>query len=246
MTVPAYDAVADFYVAFVDRLLADPGSFWHPLLERYDELLGPDLSGACVLDIACGEGHLARRLCTFGPASVLGIDLAPALIEVATKRADDPRLSFRVDDAQTLATIPDASVDVAVSKLALMDIADHRALFQATARVLVPGGRFLLSLLHPCFETPFHEERAPRFLLDDTGRRLAYRIQAYAQEGPWHSGGSGVRGRLGAHHRTLSTLVNDLLAAGLTLRGLYEVTSAPVGLLSQVPQTLLLDAQRPD
>ncbi|WP_221088157.1 class I SAM-dependent methyltransferase [Deinococcus aquaedulcis] len=244
MPRPVYNDAAPFYVAFVDRMLADPDSFWHPLLQRYDELLGPDLPGQRVLDLACGEGHLARRLCAFGPGSVLGIDLAPALIQVAAERADDPRLSFRVDDAQTLATVPDASVDVAVSKLALMDVADHRALFQATARVLVPGSRFLFSLLHPCFEAPFHEERAPRFLLDEAGERLAYRIQTYAQEGPWQSGGSGVRGRLGAHHRTLSTLVNDLLAADFTLRGLHELFSAPSGLLAQVPQTLLLDAER--
>ncbi|MBZ9751925.1 class I SAM-dependent methyltransferase [Deinococcus sp. HMF7604] len=242
MPRPVYEEAADFYVAFVDRLLADPESFWHPLLARYDELLGPDLPGARVLDIACGERHLARRLCAFGPASVLGIDLAPALVEVANQRAADPHLTFRVDDAHTLSTVPTASVDIAVSKLALMDIPDHRALFGAAARVLVPGGPFVFSLLHPCFEAPFHEETAPRFVLDEAGERLAYRVQTYQQEGHWQSGGSGVRGRLGAYHRTLSTLVNDLLAAGFLLRGLHELTGG-AGLMAQVPQTLLIDAQ---
>ncbi|MFN4251015.1 class I SAM-dependent methyltransferase [Deinococcus sp.] len=239
---PAYDQAADGYVTLVDRLLADPDSFWQPLLARHEAVAAAHLPGARVLDLACGEGHLSRRLCAHNPARVLGVDLSGPLIRHAQARATDPRLTYRVDDAHTLSSVPDHSADVIVSKLALMDITDHRALYRAARRVLVTGGHFSFSVLHPCFETPFHEVDAPRFILDAHGERLAYRVQQYAREGHWQSGGSGIRGQLGAQHRTLSTLTGDLITSGFTLRGLHEIYGAH-GLHAQVPQTLLIEAQ---
>jgi ubiquinone/menaquinone biosynthesis C-methylase UbiE len=238
-----YDTVAEFYVAFVDRMLSDPDSFWHPLRALYTELLQNRLPGARVLDVACGEGHLSRWLGTLGPREVIGIDISAELLRVAAERTAQPNIHFRLDDAQTLGRIQNATTDIAVSNLALMDIPDHRALFGSVRRVLAPGGVFVCSLLHPCFQAPFHEPEAPQFIFDEKNKPVGYTIREYAQEGHWNSGGTGVRGRVGAYHRTLSTLINDLLAVGFQLLGLHEPLSGTTGLYSRVPRVLVIEAQ---
>jgi hypothetical protein len=49
---------------------------------------------------------------------------------------------------------------------------------------------------------------------------------------------------MGAYHRTLSTLINDLLAAGFTLERIDEPIAAGAGLAAQVPRTMLIAARR--
>jgi SAM-dependent methyltransferase len=245
MSETIYDRHVQFYIDFVDRSLADKDGLWYVLLSRFKEILGDSLMGANVCDIACGEGYLSRFLGQLGPQEVIGIDFSAALIDVAIQRSNRPNLSYRVDDAQHLRTFSEASIDVAVSQMAIMDIPDHRALFSSVRRVLKEGGTFVFSLLHPCFEAPFHVPDEPQYLVDTGGNPIAYIVRRYAKEGFWQSGGTGVRGHMGAYHRTLSTLLNDLLAAGFLLERLDEPVVEGKGLLSQVPQVLLVAARVP-
>ena len=245
MNETIYDKHVQFYIDFVDRNLADKNGLWHVLLSRFKEILRDRLPEACVCDIACGEGYLSRFLAQLGPRVVIGIDTSSALIDIATQRSNAANLSYRVDDAQYLRTFSDASVDIAVSQLAIMDIPDHRALFRSVRRVLRAGGTFVFSLLHPCFETPFHAPDESPFLVDTHGTAIAYIVRRYTSEGFWQSGGTGVRGHMGAYHRTLSTLLNNLLASGFLLERLDEPVVEGRGLLSQVPQTLLVAARVP-
>ena len=238
-----YDKHVQFYIDFVDRSLADENGLWHVLLSRFKEILGDRLKGAQVCDIACGEGYLSRFLGQFGPQEVVGIDTSAALIDAATRRRNRMNLFYRVDDAQSLRTFPDASIDFAVSQLAIMDIPDHRAMFRAVRRVLRARGSFVFSLLHPCFESPFQIPDKSQFLLDENGNAVAYLVHQYAKEGLWHSNGTGVRGRMGAYHRTLSTLLNDLLAAGFLLEKLDEPVIEGDSLFSSVPRALLVAAR---
>ena len=238
-----YDRHVTFYLDFVDRALAQDDSLWQLLLARFKALLGDRLHGARVCDIACGEGYLSRYLGPLGPREVVGIDLSRALVTTATQRSDQANLSFRVDDAHQLQTFPDASVEIAVSQMAIMDIADHRALFRAVRRILTANGVFVFSLLHPCFETPFRLPEEPPVLLDATGTPTARVIHRYASEGFWQSGGTGVRGHMGAYHRTLATLLNDLLAAGFLLETLEEPVQGAAGLAAEVPSILMIAAQ---
>ena len=243
MNETVYDKHVQFYLDFVDRNLADENGLWHMLLSRFQEILGDRLQGARVCDIACGDGYLSRFLGALGPQEVIGIDLSAALIEIASQRSNRPNLSYRVDDAQHLRTFSDASVDIAVSQLAIMDIPDHRSMFRAVRRVLKAGGIFVFSLLHPCFESPFQAPDESPFLVDENGVAIAYVVRRYASEGFWQSGGTGVRGHMGAYHRKLSTLINDLLAAGFLLKKLEEPVVEGRGLFSQVPQVLLVAAR---
>lgn len=245
MNKTIYDQHVQFYLGFVDRNLADEKGLWHVLLSRFKEILGDRLKGARICDIACGEGYMSRFLGQLESQEVIGIDVSAALIDAANQRRNGANLSYRVDDAQHLQTFSDASVDVAVSQLAIMDIPDHRAMFRSVRRVLRPGGVFVFSLLHPCFETPFHAPDESQYLVDTSSNPIAFIVRRYAREGFWQSGGTGVRGHMGAYHRTLSTLINDLLAAGFLLERLDEPIVDGKGLFSQVPQSLLVAARVP-
>jgi SAM-dependent methyltransferase len=249
MTETVYDRHAEFYLDFVDRGLASEGGGRGQVLSRLLGCLGERLQGARVCDLCCGEGYAGRRMIECGARAVVGVDLSSALIEAALRRARSPSLSYVVDDAQSLGALPDGAFDVVISQMAMMDVADDRRLFAAVRRVLAPGGPFVFSMLHPCFEGPFHVPEAPPHLLDDEGRPLGRVVRRYASEGLWDSGGDGVRGRMGAWHRQLSTYVNDLIASGFVLERLDELLAGPDasagGLFAEIPTVLVVAAHAP-
>ena len=237
-----YDEHDDFYVSEVDAMLADPNGFWEATLRQFDERLATRVPGKVVLDVACGEGHLSRRLYRYAPAHLSGVDISHNLLSVARERGQALNIDYRHDDAHVLHTVEDASVDVAVSFLALMDIPDHCQLFSALRRVLRPGGVLLFSMMHPCFESPFYAPECPQFMHSEHGK-AAYIIRRYATEGFWESGKDGVRGKLGSYHRTLSTLFNDLMAAGFCVQYLGEPLTSSPDLFSEVPRVMVVEAR---
>jgi ubiquinone/menaquinone biosynthesis C-methylase UbiE len=97
------------------------------------------------LDLACGTGAVAERAAAAG-AHVMGVDLAPALIETAKERADELELEidYRVGDAERL-DLEDASFDKVSSSFGIMFAPDHEAVASELARVTKPGGRLALA-----------------------------------------------------------------------------------------------------
>jgi len=212
----AYDPIADWYdtqVRASDGLLP-----FHML--AIDALLGlvGDVKGRDACDLACGQGILTRELAQRG-ARVVGVDLSQRLLDIAQREEADAPLgaTYRRDDAQTLATLADASFDAVTCNLALMDIPDFEATGSAVRRVLRPGGAFTFSITHPCIVPPGSwwttvGEGGP-------GRHVrGYFSEGYATlpDAP------GVRGRVGTHHRTLATYLNTLADAGFTLERIVE------------------------
>src|SRR5205814_1011030 len=118
-------------------------------------------------------------------------------------------IAYVQGDAQRLDGVGDAGFDGVVCKMALMDIPDLGATARTVARILRPGGWFVFSITHPMLDTALGRARLVR---DATGESDDTR--SYFAEGPWRAETGGVRGRVGAHHRTLSTYVNTLVAAG--------------------------------
>lgn len=117
--------------------------FWELNLPAMLELL--PAPGRLTLDIACGEGRLSRELARLGHR-VIGIDSSPSLLAAA--RAADPEAELLLADAAAI-PLQDGAADLAVTSMALMTVDDVPAVVAETARVLAPGGRFLITLLHP-------------------------------------------------------------------------------------------------
>jgi malonyl-CoA O-methyltransferase len=110
-----------------------------------------------VLDVGCGPGHAALAMQQRWPkAEVLALDLAPGMVREARARFGTRAhlLDFRrrphaiCADARAL-PLPDASVDVLFSNLALQWIEDLPGVFAGFRRVLRPGGLMLVSTFGP-------------------------------------------------------------------------------------------------
>ena len=105
--------------------------------------------GERVLDAATGTGAAAILAAQRG-ADVVGMDLAPALIETARERSSEEGVSIRLDvgDAEEM-PYEDASFDVVVSTCGVMFAPDHSAVASELARVTRPGGRIALGCWTP-------------------------------------------------------------------------------------------------
>ena len=65
--------------------------FRQAMVVRYEKVLAgcQPIAGKTVLDVGCGPGHYSVALAKAGAASVFGIDFAPAMIELAKRRATE-------------------------------------------------------------------------------------------------------------------------------------------------------------
>jgi ubiquinone/menaquinone biosynthesis C-methylase UbiE len=102
--------------------------------------------GMRILDLACGPGTLTRRLAAqVSPdGEVVGVDLAPGMIELA-QAAGTPNTRFEVMDIEQL-SFPDASFDGAACGHGLQFAPDLGTALRETRRVLRPGARLAASV----------------------------------------------------------------------------------------------------
>ncbi len=134
-----YDLVAREYLQRLSREL-DGKPFDRLLLEQYVERVGDGV----VADVGCGPGHVTRFLKDAGASGVFGVDLSPAMVEVA--RETQPDLRFEVGDMRALEAADDAW-DGAVLFYSIVHLPTHTLAgpFLELARVVRPGGWLLLS-----------------------------------------------------------------------------------------------------
>jgi SAM-dependent methyltransferase len=111
--------------------------------ETLDTLVAflPLTPAASWLEVACGPGIVSRALAP-RVGSVLGLDLTPAMIEIAQREAARAGLTnarFAVGDATRLDR-PDQAVDGAVTRFSLHHIPLPGRVVAEMARVVRPGG----------------------------------------------------------------------------------------------------------
>ena len=105
-----------------------------------------------VADVGCGAGATTFAVVRCAPAGSVahGLDLSPALIEVARRRrgAHDSAVAFEIADLGTAAP-PQMPYDRLVSRLGVMFFTDPLAAFANLRRWLVPGGRVAFAVWGP-------------------------------------------------------------------------------------------------
>ena len=133
--LPTWSSIANWY----DDLLEAGSGPHQTALACLGNLTG-EVRGLDVLDIACGQGIAARDLARRG-ARGTGVDYAEPMIANATRHGtpEGTAIDYRVDNAETLVTVSDASFDGVTCQLGLMDIPDLEATLGSAARVLGPA-----------------------------------------------------------------------------------------------------------
>jgi SAM-dependent methyltransferase len=216
------ETIADLHRAVADALDARPG-------ER-------------ALDLGCGTGGVAELLAAAG-ADVVGIDLAPGLIEIAGSRAAERGLEidYRVGDCESL-DVEDAAFDAVGSSVGIMFSPTHEATASELARITKPGGRIALANWTPgpgvqdLFKVmaPFQPASPPsspfdwgdetrvRELLDDA---FELRFERHVNRAPYPSGAAywedmvGNYGPTTALHASLGERGEELRAAWVEFFG---------------------------
>jgi len=104
-----------------------------------------------IVDVGTGEGQIARRLIASDADVVLGVDPTKAQLAEAVRLGGGPAYALAAADALPFG---DDWFDAALACLVYEHIDAMDAAMAETARVLRPGGRFVLMLNHPLLQTP--------------------------------------------------------------------------------------------
>ncbi len=186
-----------------------------------------------VLDIACGQGFLARELAGAG-CEVVGLDASPALIRAADARKSAHE-QYLTADARDLPELTEelggrATFDAAACVMAIMNIDPIAPVFEGAAAMLREGAPLVLVLLHPAFRAPGRtgwgwERHGP-------STRQYRRIDAYLSESSEEivmNPGRAAHGHkpviTQTHHRPLAAYVRALASAGFTIDAIEEWAS---------------------
>jgi SAM-dependent methyltransferase len=190
----------------------EPGhdSYWTFHRDRFLTMV-PE-PGERTLDLGCGEGRLSRDLTAMGH-KLVSLDVSPVMLgaahgaapDIAVCRADAARLPF-----------VDGSLDLVVAFMSLQDVDDAPAAMAEAARVMTPGGRLCLAIVHPVSSAGRFETADPAsvFRMD-----VAYLDVSYLEDTVVRDG---LEVRFSSSHRPLHVYVDAITGAGLLIDRLAE------------------------
>lgn len=193
-----------------------------------------------ILDVACGEGTVARNLAKCG-AKVTGIDISK-MLDFAIEEEERANLGIRYLNlnAENLnEEFEMASFDKVVCNMALMDFEDFRPTINQISSILKEDGIFVFSILHPAFSWPaFLPVRIPA----DSERnedRIRF-ITNYFDERPTIIKNIYDLPPMLHFHRPLSSYLNELAKNNLMLTEVTE-PQASEELVQKFPRRAYMD-----
>ena len=202
--VADYDGFAAVYSAENEKSLFN-AYYNRPEMIR---LVG-DVAGLSVLDAGCGSGPLMDDLRAKG-ALVAGFDLSAAMVGLARERLGEDT-DLRVADLGAPLPYPDDEYDVVVVSLALHYVQDWASALAELRRILKPGGRLVVSIIHPTVYAISYPE-ADYFTLTQYSEDYTFDGQTV-----WMT----------YWHRPLQDVINAFTAAGFRITTVTEPPPAP-------------------
>lgn len=216
--------------AYWDSQIGEGNAFHLELVRPTVEGLLAPRPGETLLDLACGNGVYARHLADQG-CEVVACDFSEAFIDLAKRREQGSRRPHPIDyrvvdvaDPEQLASLGRDRFDAVVCNMAIMDIVDINPLFEWVPRIMKVDGRFVFTIMHPCFnhseavfaselDEQVHPPRVQRWL------RVSNYLDIPPRKGP------GVEGQPEMHfyfHRPLSEILNLAFGHGMVMDGIME------------------------
>jgi len=185
-------------------------TYWRHHRDQFLRLIPPP--GRGTVDVGCGEGRLARDLKKLGH-KMIAIDGSPSL--VAAAREADPSMDIRLADAAAL-PLDDASADLVVAFMSLQDVDAMTDAVREIARILEPGGRLCLAIVHPLNSAGRFEEHTPSGRYVITGDYLgAFPYTDVVER-------DGLAMTFHSQHRSIESYFLALEEAGLLVEALRE------------------------
>ena len=170
---------------------------------------GP-VAGCRALDLGCGTGRHTEALLDAGASSVIALDLTPEMLARAiAKLAGRPAHFLRHGFPTPLPFLPE-TFDLAVMGLVAEHLESLAPALGEVARVLTPGGRLILSALHPELTG---EGQTARFIDPSTG----------------------LRRRITTYHRTEFEYLHAAESEGFVVEGVRSL-QVPIELANDFPR----------
>jgi malonyl-CoA O-methyltransferase len=127
-----------------------------------------DPRGLTALDLGCGTGRHALWLAAAG-ATVTGVDFSAGMMAEARRKPGAPAVRFVVHDLHRPLPFAAGAFDLVVSGLVLEHLRELGGFFAEARRVLKPGGRAVVSAMHPAM---FLRGTQARFTDPASGERV--------------------------------------------------------------------------
>ena len=144
----------------------------HTVIPNSIRLLGLKKDSS-LLDLACGQGVLARAI---DPnVEYFGLDSAPSLIQFAKESDKNPKHHFRVADVTQMLHLDKKDFSHVSIILALQNIEDPKSALKSAAMHLSKDGTLLIVLNHPMFRIP----RQTSWEIDPINKLQYRRINRY-------------------------------------------------------------------
>lgn len=220
-----WNRMAEAYEAFTTGEDSYSGCIEWPCVRQ----MLPEIKDKRALDLGCGTGHFTFLLEEYNPRKLVGVDLSPAMLNIAKKKAAEKRSAAQFVCMDACAYRPEEAFDLIFSSTLTHYIQDLDGFFQHIGDMLAPGGTCVLSVMHPVYSAQYPARHDDGSLPGDEEwvvRYLDPSERAYVQ--PWIEFNDDIPDFLSqSYHHTFSAYLNAGIRGGLTLSETREPLPPP-------------------